>query len=186
MSIYSRRRGDLSTDVTTAAVQNDKLLSKKRQDKTPKDGIAFIAKHLAVLDQAKTVIMVGFFPRLKQITSDKLKQKTKTFCIIAEHIKKHEHGKNLGNNEWLKAVNLWKKYIPKSLFIHLGPFRKKVSSYRKYEFAYNTNNLKKTGRHLPLLSKFHMMVSMNRFCVKVPEAINGKIPLDIGILGKNT
>ena len=99
LSIDSRRRGDLSTDVTRAAVQNDKLLSKKRQDKTPKDGIAFIAKHLAVLDQAKTVIMVGFFPRLKQITSNELKQKTKTFCIIAGHITKHERGKNLGNNE---------------------------------------------------------------------------------------
>ena len=159
----------MSTDVTRAAVKNDKLLEKKKQDKTGKDGIAFIAKHLAVLDQAKTIIMVGFFPRLKQITSNKLRQKTKTFCIIANHIKKHERGKNLGNNEWLEAVNLWKKYIPKSLFIHLGPFRKKLISYRKYEFAYNINNFKKTGSHLPLLSKFHMMVSTDRFCVKAPN-----------------
>ena len=82
------------------------LLEKKRQDKTTKDWIAFIAKHLAVLDQAKTIIMVGFFPRLKQIASDDLRQKTKTFRIIARHIEKHDIGKNLGNDEWLKAVNL--------------------------------------------------------------------------------
>ena len=87
-------------------------MERKRQDKTTKDGIAFIAKHLAVLDQARTVIMVGFFPRLKQIVSNELKKKTKTFCIIAEHIKKHEHRKNLGNNEGLEAMNLWKTYVP--------------------------------------------------------------------------
>ena len=50
-------------DVTRAAAKNEKLLERKRQDKTTKDGIAFIAKHLAVLDQAKTLVMVGFFPR---------------------------------------------------------------------------------------------------------------------------
>ena len=76
-------------------------MEKKRQDKTTKDGIAFIAKHLAVLDQAKTVIMVGFFPRLKQNIPNELTEKTKSFCNITEYIKRHEHGRNLGNNESL-------------------------------------------------------------------------------------
>ena len=66
MSIDSRRRGDLGADVTRAATQNDKLLVKKKQDKTTKDGIAFIVKHMAVFDQAKTIITVGFFPCLKK------------------------------------------------------------------------------------------------------------------------
>ena len=65
LSIDSRRRGDLSTNETRAADKNQKLLEKKRQDKTTKDEIAFIAKHLAVLDQAKTFVMVGFFLCLK-------------------------------------------------------------------------------------------------------------------------
>ena len=35
-----------------------------------------------------------------------------------------------------------------------------------------------------LLSKFHMMVSTDRFCVSVPNTKDGKMPLDKGILNK--
>ena len=82
MSIDARRRGDLGADVTRAATQNDKLLVKKKQDKTTKDGIAFIIKHMAVFDQAKTVITVGFFPRLKQNIPSGLQRKQGHFARL--------------------------------------------------------------------------------------------------------
>ena len=183
MSIDSRRRGDLGADVTRAATQNDKLLVKKKQDKTTKDGIAFIIKHMAVFDQAKTVIMVGFFPRLKQNMSSELTEKTRTFCKIANYIKKYENGTDLRTEESTQAMSSWKD-ISNCLNIYLGPFRKKVFSYTKYEFAYDFGSVKTAGSILVLLSKFHMMVSTDRFCVPVPNTKDGKMPLDIGIFGK--
>ena len=169
--------------MTRAATQNGKLLVKKKQDKTTKDGIAFIVKHMAVFDQAKTVITVGFFPRLKENIPPELTDKTKTFGKIAKYIKKNEQGMDLRNEESTKAMNSWKE-ITKCLGIFLGPFRRKLISYKKYDFAYDFGSVKTAGSLLVLLSKFHMMVSTERFCVKVPNVKNGKMPLDKGILNK--
>ena len=47
--------------MTRTAAKDSKLLKEKRQDKTQKDKIAFIVKNLAVLDQTKTIVTVGFF-----------------------------------------------------------------------------------------------------------------------------
>ena len=78
-------------------------------------------------------------------------------------------------------MNLWKD-IAKCLGIFVGPFRRKLISYRKYDFAYEFGNAKKAGSLLPLLSKFHMMVSTDRFCVPVTNAKDVKMSLKNGIL----
>ena len=77
---------------------------------------------MAVFDQAKTVITVGFFPRLKQNIPPELTEKTKTFCKIAKYIKKYEQGTDLRNKESTQAMNSWKEIV-KCLGIFLGQLR---------------------------------------------------------------
>ena len=64
MSVDAKRRAQLAVELTRAGCTLDKLkdTETKRQDKTTQDGIAFIARNLAILDYMKTINRVGFFP----------------------------------------------------------------------------------------------------------------------------
>ena len=185
MSVDAKRRAQLAVELTRAGCTNEKLRDDelKRQDKTTQDGIAFIARNLAVYDYMKTINRVGFFPTLRETIPDGMSEKTISFRALAEHLLRHRDGRDLGADESNEAMAKWKEN-KKSLSIFVGPWRRKVITLRKYNYAYDLAGLRKSGNLLPLLSKYHMFTTTDRYRVDVPHERKGAMFLDRQILNK--
>ena len=120
---------------------------------------------------------------MKEIIPEGTTEKTVSFRGLAEHIMRHKDGRELGADESNEAMAKWKEN-KKSLSIFVGPWRRKVITYRKYKFAYDLAEIKESGNLLPLLSKYHMFVTTDRYRVEVPPVKRGPMFLDRQILNK--